>query len=238
MDGYTYTNIFATKGIEYLGVIAFLLLLIPFWIILNRTAEVKQQVRLMLGILTENILRIPKGLSYSRHHTWTFMERSGTATVGVDDLLTHITGEVKFKHLVEPGDPVMKGEPIAQLEQEGKKLNVCSPISGTVMNFNRSLEAEPGLIADDPYGKGWLFRVEPVNWKADTADHYVAAETGNWFRNELERFRDFLGASIPKYSGQHASVILQDGGELADQPLAGLPGEVWSDFQKEFLDPV
>jgi glycine cleavage system H protein len=70
MDGFTYYNMFDTKGIEYLVVIAFLLLLIPFWLALNRRVNVKETVRKALGVLSANVLRIPQGVFYSKNHTW------------------------------------------------------------------------------------------------------------------------------------------------------------------------
>ena len=63
MDGYSYNNIFETKGTEYLIIIAFLLMIIPFWIIINKEASIKSRIRNAIGILSEGILRIPKGLS-------------------------------------------------------------------------------------------------------------------------------------------------------------------------------
>jgi glycine cleavage system H protein len=68
MDGFNYNNIFETKGIEYLIIIAFLILIVPFWIIINKQSAIKLQARKALGILSANILRIPKGLFYRRIH--------------------------------------------------------------------------------------------------------------------------------------------------------------------------
>jgi len=93
MDGFSYSNIFETKGIEYLIIIAFLILIIPFWIIINRQARIKMQIGKAMGILSANILRIPQGLFYSRNHTWAHLGSSGNAGVGLHDFLLHITGE-------------------------------------------------------------------------------------------------------------------------------------------------
>ena len=103
MDGFSYNNIFETKGIEYLIIIAFLLMIIPFWIMINREVSIKSQIRNAIGILTEGILRIPLGLLFSKNHTWAHLEKSGVAEVGIDDFLLHITGEVKFSNLKAPG---------------------------------------------------------------------------------------------------------------------------------------
>jgi glycine cleavage system H protein len=99
MDGFSYNNIFETKGIEYLIIITFLLLIIPFWIAINKRSRIGVQIKKAIGILSAAGLRIPKGLFYSKNHTWTHLEKSGIAEVGIDDFLVHITGEVKFSNL-------------------------------------------------------------------------------------------------------------------------------------------
>ena len=236
MDGFSYTNIFETKGIEYLIIIAFLAMIIPFWIIINRQAVIKRQIRNAIGILSAGILRIPQGLFYSKNHTWAHLEKSGIAKVGLDDFLLHITGEVKFSNLKNPGNFINKGELLADIDQNGKLLQIYSPLSGRVMNTNTTLYESPGVINEDPYGKGWIYKIKPSEWIAETGSYYLAEEAIAWSKNELERFKDFLAESVKKYSPETSILILQDGGELCDQPLSELPNEVWQDFQKSFLN--
>ena len=232
MDGFSYHNIFDTKGIEYLVIIAFLILLIPFWVILNKQAALKKKMSQALGMLTAGILRIPQGLFYNRNHMWTRLEKSGNARIGVDDLLVHLTGEMSFRNLKEAGDSVRKGEPIGVFDQQGKKLKVYAPVSGEVLNVNEALLKEPGLLTEDPYDQGWLYRIKPSDWKGETASFYVAGETSGWAEKELQRFKDFIAGSA-----RNEQVVLQDGGELLDHSLSVLPEDLWQNFQKEFLDP-
>jgi len=236
MDGFSYTNIFETKGIEYLIIISFLLLIIPFWIIINRQAVIKRQIRNAIGILSSGILRIPQGLFYSKNHTWTHLEKSGIADVGLDDFLLHITGDVKFSNLKKPGNFINKGELLADIDQNGKLLQIYSPLSGRIMNTNTMLYESPGVINEDPYGKGWIYKIKPSEWIAETDSYYLAENAIVWSKKELERFKDFMAVSMKKYSPETSMVILQDGGELRDQPLSELPNEVWQDFQKSFLN--
>ena len=236
MDGFTYNNIFETKGIEYLAIIAFFAILIPFWLLLNKQAKITRQIQKTLGILTAKVLRIPQGVFYSNNHTWTFLEKSGTAKVGLDDLLLHITGEVKLFNLKKNGESIKKGEVIAEIEHQGKVLQICSPISGDIVNFNSTLIENPGILNDDPYEKGWMFKIKPLNWISDTNKYHLAEEATQWSVNELQRFKDFLSATMPKYAPEPSNVILQDGGELLDHTLSELPAEVWEDFQKNFLN--
>lgn len=236
MDGFSYNNIFDTKGTEYLIIIGFLLMIIPFWILINRQVSIKASIRSAVGILSESILKIPHGLLFSKNHTWAHLEKSGVAEVGIDDFILHVTGDVKITNMKEPGRHISKGERMADIVHNGKLLQVFSPISGRVTEINSILENRPSMIGQDPYEKGWICKIDPTNWKEETDDCFRAVEARNWFRGELQRLKDFLAGSVYKYSPEMSPMMLQDGGELCDRPLSDLPGEIWSDFQTAFLD--
>ncbi|MHC1773867.1 MAG: glycine cleavage system protein H [Lentimicrobium sp.] len=236
MDGFSYNNIFETKGIEYLVIILFFAILIPFWFILNKQNKITKQIQKTLGILTAGVLKIPQGLFYSKNHTWTHLEKSGIAKVGLDDLLLRITGEVQISHLKKNGESVGKGELIAEVRHHDRILKVYSPISGEITGTNTLLADEPGVLNEDPYIKGWMYKVKPFNWVAETNTYYLAGDATDWSVKELERFKDFLAVSMKKYGPDSSKVILQDGGELRDHVLSELPEEIWQDFQVNFLN--
>jgi len=235
MEGFSYNNIFETKGIEYLAIIAFFAILIPFWLLLNKQVKNKKRLQKSLGNLSPNSLQIPQGLFFSRFHTWTHLERSGVAKVGLDDLLVHITGEVKISRILDSGEQIKKGDFLGEIVQNDKRLKIYSPISGEIMEANSMLVNNPELLNEDPYQKGWMYKIKPTSWVADTQSYFLAEDASFWAQQELERFKDFLATSIGKHSPDPSSVILQDGGELRDQPLSELPNEVWQDFQQEFM---
>jgi len=237
MDGFSYYNIFDTKGIEYLVIIAFLLLLIPFWLALNRQVKIREQIRKALGVLSASILKVPQGIFYSKNHTWAYLEKSGTAKVGLDDLLLHITGEVSLRQLKTPGENISKGELLAKVDQNGKSLQIFSPISGTVLNSNPVINENHELLNEDPYGKGWIYDIKPTNWVAEISSLYLSEEVTNRLKKELVRYKDFLAINLGKYLPETSLAVLQDGGELIDNSLSDLPVEMWQDFQKEFLNP-
>jgi len=237
MDGFNYHNIFDTKGIEYLAVITFLLLLIPFWLALNKQLRVKEEIKRVLGTLSFNLLKIPQGIFFSKNHTWAYLEKSGTAKVGLDDLLLHITGGVNIQQLKHKDEFVRKGDLIAVINQNGRSLNVYSPVSGIVVNTNVALHEQHELLKNDPYGKGWIYDLKPTNWMAEVSTCYLASEGSAWLKNELERYKDFLSINLSRNSTLTPYAILQDGGEISDNSLSDLPVELWQDFQKEFLNP-
>jgi glycine cleavage system H protein len=236
MDVFSYNNIFETKGIEYLVVIAFLALLVPFWLILNKKVKITRQLRKGSGILTAGTLKIPQGILYNRSHTWTHLEMSGIARVGLDDLLLHITGAVVFSQLKMPGESLKKGDLMAEIEHQGKTLRIYSPVSGEILAMNDLLTDNPEQLSEDPYLKGWMYKVKPTRWMAETNSCYMAEDATNWLGKELERFKDFLSGSAGRFSPEAAGLVLQDGGELTDHTLSDLPVEVWQSFQEDFLN--
>ena len=92
MEQFVYSDIFDTKGIEYIIVILFFMLLIPFWRMLNRPVKLQKAKEVRFRPSTCRPLRIPQGLLFNRNHTWSHLEKSGVASVGMDDLLLHLTG--------------------------------------------------------------------------------------------------------------------------------------------------
>ena len=235
MDGSTYINIFDTKGIEYLVIIAFLLLLIPFWLTLNKKASISRSVIRTVANFSTRAFNIPYGYFYSNNHTWAHLLKSGTANIGLDELLLRVTGIVGIKYLKSNDEYIHKGEPLAEISQKGKSLVIHSPVSGMFMNGNPMLFDSPGTMNEDPYGEGWICKIRPSAWKAETGSYYLAEEASQWLRNEMGRIRDFLAARAERYAPGYAPVILQDGGELYDNALSEMPDQIWKDFQKEFL---
>lgn len=236
MEGFSRIDIFDTKGVEYLFVIGYLVLLIIFWKLSTKQVKLGEKIQQAIGVLTASVLRIPQGLFYSKNHTWTHLEESGAARVGMDDLLQHITGEVKLDQLRTPGEIIRKGELLTEIHQEGKHLRIFSPISGTILDANTDLSESPELLNQDPYNEGWFYRIKPSDWKSETGSYYFAEEAVNWSVKELERFKDFLAVSMKKVAPEPSMVALQDGGELRDNTLSLMPNEVWEEFQKDFLD--
>ena len=235
MDGFSYSNIFETKGIEYLIIIAFLLLIIPFWTIMNRKNMVNLQVRNPFRTLSNSILNIPLGIYYSKNHTWVHLEKSGNARVGLDDFLLHVTGEFTLTHIKNKGDLITKGELMAEISHEGKTLRIYSPLTGKIAEMNSTLKGQPGVLIEDPYGKAWVYKIKPSSWIGETSSYYLAEDAVEWFRKEITRFKDFMAGYFRTLSPENSMIIMQDGGELCDHTLSELPDEVWQNFEKSFL---
>ena len=174
-------------------------------------------------------LRIPQGLLFNRNHTWSHMEKSGVASVGMDDLLLHLTGGIELNYLKDRQEKVKRGEAIAKITQEGKELLITSPISGEIDRVHNSLEDHSEAIIDDPYSS-WLYRIKPENWQDETGDAMMAGQASEWIGKELERFRDYLAETTAE-----EGLVLQEGGELSGHPLSEMDQDAWKGFQDKFL---
>ena len=237
MESFNRVDIFDTKGIEYLFVIGYLLILIVFWNVANKHERIIKHFKKVMSTLSAGILRIPQGLFYNKYHTWTHMDESGVARIGLDDFLQHITGRVKFTQLKNPDEIINKGDLLTQIDQDDKQLKIFSPISGRILDSNSTLNENPGIFNEDPYKRGWIYKIKPSDWRKETKSYFLAEEATNWTAKELDRFKDFLtGGPMRKYTSEPSMILLQDGGEIRDNILSELPNEVWKNFQEEFLN--
>jgi len=233
MEGFTYHNIFDTKGIEYLIIIGFFLVLIPFWMFLNKKKNPLQKAKEIISLSLRQ-LRIPQGYLFSKNHTWLHMKKNGLAKVGLDDMILHLTGQAKVDFAVESGSKVKKGDLIAQIKQDDKNLKILSPISGVIRGENSSLE-ESVTLASLPVDQGWLVEVEPTNWLSEIVNFKIANDASEWLKKEMNLFKDYVSSSP---QGKKDQVVLQDGGEIQEQTLSRLSGKEWDEFQKKFLNQV
>jgi len=184
----------------------------------------------------ENSILAPKGLYFDKSHTWAFMVQDGNVKIGLDDFIQHVTGSITRIKMKEPGEKVRKGEKILTIIQNGKQLNISSPISGIIREQNQALAANSSILNSAPYSEGWVYLIEPKNWLREAQFLFMVEKYKEWLQDEFIRLKDFLSASMRSNTNVYAHVILQDGGELTDNVLADLGPEVWEDFQTKFID--
>lgn len=235
MNALIYSGLFETKGVEYIIIIAFLALLIPFWLVINKNNKIAVEVTRVFDTLTKRILNIPKGVYYSRNHTWAFLEESGNAKIGLNDFLATVIGNVEVKMIVSPGETISKGEVIAEMKQGDKHLKIFSPLTGIVAETNAAITGHPELLINDPCKEGWLCAVQPSQWKADTGSFLMADDAIRWILTEVGRFKDFLAVSMVRQSQEPLLLSLQEGGEIQPHILEEMNSEIWEEFQKSFL---
>ncbi len=220
-----------------LGTAAFIILIVVFTRArLKRKHGISSEdIEVTPALNVESILA-PAGLFYDKTHTWAFMEQDGMVKVGIDDFLQHVTGPLSQVKMKEPGEKVRKGEKILTIIQQGKQLDIYSPVTGQIKTQNQTLINNPSQINSDPYLSGWVYQIEPSNWLRETKFMFMADKFNEWLEDEFVRLKDFLAASANSNAVVYNHIVLQDGGELTNNVLAGLEPEVWEDFQTKFID--
>lgn len=184
----------------------------------------------------ERPLTFPKGLYFDRSHTWAFLEKNGNVRIGIDDFLQNIAGNFTRVKMKAPGDKIKKNETLMSVIQNGKQLNIYSPVSGTIIGVNDALGSEPSLINSSPYNDGWVCMIEPANWLREVQLLKMAESHKEWLKAEFIKLKDFLSSRMPDHSGLAPQFALQDGGVIKGHVLEEMSPEVWEDFQKEFMD--
>lgn len=183
-----------------------------------------------------NSLVTPAGILFDRGHAWAFMEKDGIVKVGIDDFLQHVTGPITRVKMKSPGEKVSKGEHVVTLIQNGKQLNIKSPVSGTIVTRNERLLGDTDIVNSSPYDEGWIYAIEPESWENDSRLLNIAGKYADYLKEEFGRIRDFLAVMPGTNDVRYARVVLQDGGELKDGLLEEFGPEMWEEFQVRFLE--
>jgi glycine cleavage system H protein len=105
---------------------------------------------------------IPPELKYTQSHEWVRAD-SGIATVGITDHAQRELTDIVFVELPEVGRNLGAGEPCAVVESVKTASDIYSPVSGEVVEVNQDVPGNPFLVNNDPYGKGWFFKVKLGN---------------------------------------------------------------------------
>jgi len=104
----------------------------------------------------------PGDLHYSENHQWARVE-SGVATVGITHYAQEQLGEVVYIDLPNRDDEARRGELLGTVESVKATSDINSPVSGRVIEVNTSLDDDPAQINQDPYGAGWLAKIDLSN---------------------------------------------------------------------------
>jgi glycine cleavage system H protein len=101
----------------------------------------------------------PEDLLYTKEHEWIRIAE-GAGTIGITDYAQEELGDVVFVEFPQVGSKVEAGKPLGTIESVKAVSEVFSPVSGEVLEVNSALDTAPETVNKDPYGKGWLVRVQ------------------------------------------------------------------------------
>ena len=132
---------------------------------------------------------MPEDLIYEKNHYWVKQE-GDLLVMGMDDFAQKLAGEIVYVQLPDDGKKLKVGKKFAKVES-GKWLGkVYAPVNGVIDSVNEELEENPGLINEDCYGKGWMYKI-----KANDLSELDALIKGNdaieaWITEEADKYAE------------------------------------------------
>ena len=107
-------------------------------------------------------MNIPANLKYSNDHEWVRVE-GNEAFVGITDFAQGQLGDIVFVDVPTVGESLGQNEVFGSIEAVKTVSDAFLPVSGEILEFNEALENDPALVYKDPYGEGWIIKVNMAN---------------------------------------------------------------------------
>jgi len=222
------TDIFATKGIEYLIVIAYLALLIGFWQLLRtpRVAVAARHAAHRVGSALRGLFEVRDDRYFHQGHTWVGQPQADIVRVGIDDFAQKLVGAPDGFDLPSVGSTVRQGMRAWRLQVDDRQLDMLSPIDGEVVGVNQAVLDSPTIVSEDPYDRGWLLEVR-VPERATFTNLLSGPLAHAWMEQAAERVKTMQPEGL--------GVLLADGGA----PIAGfgraLRPDDWDELARDFF---
>ena len=132
---------------------------------------------------------IPEALVYEKNHYW--IKQDGDLLImGMNDFAQKMAGEIVYVQLPDDGKKLKLGKKFAKVES-GKWLGkVYAPVNGVIETVNEELEENPGLINEDSYGKGWMYKIKPNDMSELDQLIQGADAIETWMNEEIEKYAE------------------------------------------------
>lgn len=123
-------------------------------------------------------MNAPKDLKYTKNHEWVRIE-GDSAVQGITDYAQSELSDIAFVELPDEGLSVERNNACGTIEAVKAVSEIYAAVSGEIIEVNSEIANNPEIISDDPYGKGWLFKIKMSDpSEADelmSADHYISS---------------------------------------------------------------
>ncbi|MCA0363536.1 MAG: glycine cleavage system protein GcvH [Bacteroidetes bacterium] len=108
-------------------------------------------------------MNFPADSKYTEDHEWIRLEADGTALVGVTDFAQSELGDIVFIEIETEGEELNAGDIFGTVEAVKTVSDLFLPVKGKILEVNPALADEPELVNNDPYGAGWMIKLEVAN---------------------------------------------------------------------------
>lgn len=127
---------------------------------------------------------IPENLYYTKDHVWAKVEDDGNVRVGLNAFGATAAGTIDFIDLPMEDDEFEAGDAFGSLESAKWVGGLTMPVTGTIVEVNEDIEDNLELIAEDPYGDGWLILIDPSSLEDDLEALVHGDEIKPWFEED------------------------------------------------------
>ncbi len=171
--------------------------------------------------------QVPENVRFHPGHTWALSESPNLVRVGVDDFAGKLLGKIEQIALPQRGQWIRQGQKMLSVERNGVKVDMVSPIEGSVTDVNEALAKDPELARRDPYGDGWLVTVQAPDAKTNFRNLLGGAVARGWMEEAAAR----LQRRMPQLAG----ALAQDGGVAIDDVASQVSEKEFVDMAHEFF---
>jgi glycine cleavage system H protein len=112
------------------------------------------------------VFKVKIGLLYSKDDFWVEVQ-GDQAVIGISDFLQKVRGDVAFLETAAVNSVIQRGEEAGKIETIKATFGIISPVTGTIVEINPEIESSPYLINQEPYGTGWIYRIQLTDWASD-----------------------------------------------------------------------
>jgi glycine cleavage system H protein len=107
-------------------------------------------------------MNFPENLRYTKDHEWIRMD-GNIATIGITDFAQHELGDIVYVEIETVGQALKSGEVFGTVEAVKTVSDLYLPVPGTITEVNSNLNASPEVVNTDPYGEGWMVKMQVAN---------------------------------------------------------------------------
>lgn len=227
MDGFSYVDIYASKGPKYLLAIVFLGMLIVFWKFLNTPVAAALQYGAKKAQKVREWFRFQKNLYYHQGHSWVRPETANVVTVGIDDFAQALVGKPDVIALPKIGSQIAQGEKAWQMQIDSRPIDFLSPVNGQVIAVNEAVLATPELLQTHPYENGWLLKVQVPNTQSNLRNLLTGNLAQAWLDQTISKLRSRMNGEL--------GTVMQDGGLPVNGFARAIAPDNWDQVAAEFL---
>ncbi|MGB2769606.1 MAG: glycine cleavage system protein H [Candidatus Zixiibacteriota bacterium] len=211
-----------TKSVEYGIAVAFMLLFILFWRVLNAPRG-----RAVTEAIAESLQAL-KGIFAHPTHTWAEVIRPSLVNVGMDKFASSVFGSVQEIKLPRKGDRVFQGGEAWRIRRGERELVQISPLSGRVVDVNPKVAENPKVLTQENPEVNWILKIAPLRLAREAKNLLSGEMLARWNQATKEQL---VAALVPT-----SYPVLQEGGEIKPDLGDELTSEQWQKVARDFFN--